>query len=394
MSDYLKYLVQQIKKYGQVPGIAARPSTQTTAPAPAATTAPGIKSKTPAQTATPAAPRDTGTYVSSKTVIKEMQKAIHIKEMQKAIQDFAAVAVQYKIAPGIKDPRKDFNDFLAEQFCASADIHGDEYSPDPGATSRQSKQPTDIVELSNVIDGLRRIGPGSKEAMADGVWDMRTNNAVKNTYALAGAIVAANDALGNPNSPKAFVKEDLDKLKQSIPTKDPTKMSQDELIEKAQAIIPVIEKLSAFYKVFSSTIMNSPFYKRYMSGDKSQALLKVEPGKDPAQLDAAQSTRLQGAQKIMLPVLRIRDINNINVLLDNKIPLSLLQSKEGIRKIMTDYLSYTDSEINNRAMARVIQSILAQVNTFLSTNKVEAPAAPAPVQTPPSLKPPTPPGTR
>ena len=325
-----------------------------------------------------------------------------IKNMQKAIQAFADAAVKYKTKPerdaqgkvvykvSDDDKRRNFNDFLAEQFSAGSDIHGDEYNPDPNANTRDAKFPTDLIQLNNVIDSLRRIGPGTKESLPDGMWDFRTNNAVRNVYALATALVTANEALGGvaPNDPRAFKRSDLAKLKNAIPKqKDPSKegVSQPELANKAAVITPIIEKLTEFYGYYSKSIMDHPYYKRYITDDIP--LLTVQPGKDPAALDANQAEKMKDAQQISLPYLRVFDKDKKPIVVDNRLFLSYLRNRQNLQKLMVNILGYQPNEVNNApVMRQVVKNMIDNISKLIDTNKpVSSPSNPQPLKdsTPP-----------
>lgn len=328
------------------------------------------------------------------TVATYVASSNNISEMQKAIQEFADAAVAYKQEPIGKEPsgkiiyqvkkedkRRDFNDFLAEQFMASADIHGDEYTPDKTAVTRESKLPTDIVQLDNVIDGLRRIGPAGNEKMKDGVWDFRTNNAVRNVYAFAASLVTAHEALGGiaANNPNIFTRSDLAQLKSAMPVqKDPmaAKVPQAELNEKAKAITPLVQKLTEFYKIYSSDkpgagVLGHPAYKQYINQDFP--LYTFKPGgtnpykADPS--DPDQKKFMDNPASFTLPKLTLTGKGGKQVVLDGKITLQPFQSVDGIVGLMTQYLGYSSSEVNNpKLLAQIVRSILTQVRDFIEKN--------------------------
>lgn len=383
MSNRLKDLVAQITKTAQVPPRSKGPKAK-----------PADGAKPTADNAPPSGAVPVPTRSKTGPVAPVGGKAFGspaIKKMQQAIQTFADTAVKYKTKPekdasgkivyrvSEDDNRRNFNDFLAEQFSASADIHGDEYNPDPAANTKDSKLPTDIIQLNNVIDSLRRIGKGSKEALADGVWDFRTNNAVRNVYALATALVAAHNALGGiaPNDSRIFNQSDLTKLKGLIPTvKDPkaSGMSQEELSKKAEGITPLVEKLTEFYNYYSSKIMTHPSYKRYITDDIP--LMTVQPGKDPAQLDTNQAERLKNSNTIALPYLRVMDKGNKPINVDGKVLLNYLQSRNGLQKMMVALLGYQPNEVNNSAaMRRIVRTFIDRINKIIDQNRPATPVA-------------------
>ncbi len=312
-----------------------------------------------------------------------------IRKMQKAIQDFAGKVAMYKPVPKmdkgkiiyqISDEdkkRRDFNDFLTEQFAASADIHGDEYSPIPTDTSKASKLPTDLVQLSVVLDGLKRIGPAGNEKMRDGVWDFRTNNAVRNTYAVAAALVAAFQALGGmaANSPSTFRSADLQALRNAIPKeKDPMEAgkSQKDLAQAANAITPLVNKLSDFYEVYSKKVMDHPAYTRYIKGDVP--LFTVKPGGDnpykPDQNDPSQVEAMKNPKGYRIPWMTLTTKDGSKKQFNGQITLDYLSSRDGLQSLMQQYLGYSPSEINNGPLMRkIVNEMLTNINSFLVQNK-------------------------
>jgi hypothetical protein len=308
-----------------------------------------------------------------------------ISRMQKAIQNFAAAAVKYKTVPVNKngklvkevdknDTRRDFNDFLVEQFANNAELRGDEYSPDPGDTTLSSKQPTDLIQLDNVIDQLRRTGSQINEKLPDGSWETRTNNAVRNVYALAVALVEANEALGGTsiNDRRVFTRSDLAAFKAAIPPyKDPVAeggLTKENLSQRAVTITKLVNKLTEFYDFYSKTILDHPAYKSYI--DQTKALLTVEPGKDPTMLNEADQKRLEQSKDIRLPFLRVLDKDNRPINIDGNVALDYLQSKQGLQKLMVDFLKYQPNEVNSfPAMRKTVNNLIDRINKIIATNR-------------------------
>lgn len=390
MSERLKQLVQEIQKYAQSPTRSRGPKGGTPAATPPPGKPGGANTVPTRGGTTPKPTGGGGTFVG----------AASIREMQQAIQNFATESVKYKTSPkreGNKityevnqdDKRRDFNDFLAEQFSASADIHGQEYSTEAKDTTKQSKLPTDLVQLNNVIDGLQRIGPGSKERMADGVWDFRTNNAVRNVYAIAAAMVTAQESLGGtaPNDKRVFSRADLSKLNDAIPEQaDPmkAKVPQADLAEKAKQITPLVEKLTEFYKYYSKMIIEHPAYTRYIKGDIP--LFTVKPGGgDPAKLTPDQQKLYDEKGKTMtLPALYLKNKQGKWVNFDNQITLDFFANRNNLYKLLTDKLGYNQNEVyNGPLLVKIVQTVLDQVNEYLTKNK----PIPKPVQQKPEPQP-------
>lgn len=387
----LKEIVAQIQKSAAPP------------PAPPAGYKPDFTKTTPATVPTKKAP--------SKPGAARPVSSVEIKGMQHAIQEFADASVRYRRSKDAKkdakgkpilengkpiydidpsDSRRDFNDFLAENFSANADIRGNEFSPNSEDVSQESKMPTDIIQLNNVIDGLRRIGPGNKESMSDGVWDFRTTNAVKNVYAFATALVAASEALimgGTLNDPNMFKKSDLQTLARAIPKEN---ASQEELVSSAKVITPLVKKLTRFFDFYSKKVMNHPAYKRYIESDPTKnpnapPLFSAKPGGvnpyKPDPNDPRQMEIINNPKSFALPQLTLNGKGNVPVNLNGKVTLDYLATRDGLISLMKNHLGYTDNEVNNGPLMRkVVNSILTQVNDFISKNSllVKSPAATKP----------------
>jgi len=359
MTNKIKNLLETIQKFGEdkdpVPS-RSRKKPSSLVPA-------GSSSGVPGRQVSPAAP--------GAAAVPNAKSVNEIKEMQKSLQNFAEASVKYnKVPTGMKggkmtykiddnDKRRDFNDFLIEQFGANAEIRGEEFNIDPRASTRDSKLPTDLIQLNIVLDSLQRIGPGSKEALKDGVWDFRTNNAVRNVYAIAVSLVEANQALGGmaTNDPRLFTKNDLAALRNAIPKTDPVtdRLSASVVANKAQEIAKLVNKLTAFYNFYSKTILNHPDYKRY-THDTGKPILNLNIQKDPIELSQYQKELLS------------RKLEPIRVLgLD--INVNDLQTQDGLKKIMTKLIGYKENEINNKTMKQTIQMMIDEINRSIADAK-------------------------
>ncbi len=280
-----------------------------------------------------------------------------ILSMQKAIQDFASNTVSYKAdaknpnAVSQNDKRKDFNDFLAEQYSAGASLHGKEWDPSEKATKIENKRPTEIIELDNVINNLRRIGPGSRENIADGSWGPRTNEALKNIYAFAESLVKSAQDFGS--NIQGFNKNDLLKLQKYIPQSDPKKYK--DLPKRAELITPLIVKLTDYYNKYSKNIFNHPEYTQYIS--KETPLFKVSPSQ-------ADSTNIpDDLKQANLSTLKLYDIslpNKHNELVNfPELSLSCLQDMNSFKKLMSTQLGYAPNDIiNPDVVNKVLDSII------------------------------------
>lgn len=316
------------------------------------------------------------TLVSGKTPIpgratSSIKRSATIKEMQRAIQAFSLQAVSYKKDtrnPNMvsqEDRRKDFNDFLAEQYSATAKVHGEEWSPSEKATKKDQKQPTEIIELDNVINNLRRIGPGQKEIMSDGVWDFRTNNAVKNVYSFAEALIKSSQDF--ESNLQGFNKFDLKRMYTLIPKKSLNKVSVKELEKRAELLTPLVEKLTEFYKEYSRLILNHPQYVQYIN--KNTPLFRVhQAGADAGDIPQDLKPYESKLNELELKNVPVPTPQGTIVTISN-FPLSYLKDMNSVYSLMmSKEVGFTREDIGNPdRVALVLKTISDYVNALKVT---------------------------
>lgn len=268
-----------------------------------------------------------------------------IKAMQDAMQRFAAGVTKYsfkKTKPGEKpvvdDSKKPFNDFITEQYMTDSPIKGQEYSTDPNRQKLQDKQPTDLIEMNNVIDGLKRIGspgtPPGSELKADSVWDFRTNNALKNIYAFAYALVNLSKDFGRTNI-QSFNDDDLTKMSELIPKEDnPASLPAAEKTAKAKELTALINKLSNFYSYYVEAIAQHPAYVRHIIGE--EPLMTIKPGGgDPIAFTPEEQKMMQNVDQLTV---------NFG---QGPLPLSALKNLNLFREFLTETMKYQPNQTSN-----------------------------------------------
>jgi hypothetical protein len=342
-----------------------------------------------------------GSYISS---------AASVKEMQKSIQNFAKVATGYKTKmvqgppakPGGKptvvekmdgeDSRKDFNDFVSEQYTNGSGIHGVEFDPSEGATTKDEKKPTDNIEMDNVIDGLRRIGsPKPGEKIPDGIWDFRTQNAVMQTYALADAMVQITAFMSAPpqKAKNNFTSSDLSKFAANIPkTKEyPAtsksnvflqKMSQEDLKNKAEVITELVDKLSYFYEYYSKYVVDHPAYKAAIN-KKTPLITAKNGGEDRGVIKPEyEEVKKQLGNRFMTNVdLPYKNGDKISWYKADKLSLSVLQDVQSFRAFMLNTLKYSETDINTpEVQASVLGAFDKHIRNVLSSEPIALPPQP------------------
>lgn len=363
MSDKAK-LVAAIKKIAQEADAMPRRST-----GPKGVAAPAAPKVGPVPQRSVSAPTGGGSFVNATPAIREMQQA-----MQEFAQSASPPPPKMGQAPA--DPNKPFNDFMAEQYLATSDLHGTEFSTVPTDIKRDQKKPTDIMEMQVVLDSLRRIGSQTSELKADSLWDWRTNNALKNIYAFADALIRITKDFGKTNA-KSFNDADLAKMKESIPVDKNPHLSNQDKIARAKILTPLISKLTDFYQYYVKAIATHPGYARFINGDVPYATFK--PG-------GTDERGLTDTEKKMSPDRSFISGSYTSVplnLYSNKqkswynvgnMPLSVFQNMDTVNKQL-QVQGFEPNEITPTVQKDFLKSILQHINTQL-TQFASTPAAP------------------
>lgn len=291
-----------------------------------------------------------------------------IKEMQAAIQDFANKVTSYstdEITGAVRNERKDFNDFVTEQYLATSDVKGVEWDKDPKAVSQVQKQQrqSELLEMEYVIDGLKRIGGKSNELLKDNVWDFRTNNALRNVYAFAYALVNLSKDFGKPEI-KTFNDASLSQMNANIPEEDnPSKLPPDEKIAKAKALTPLIKSLTKFYDYYVKKIAMNPKYRGYIEG--TYDMYQVKPGgTDPGKMTEEEAAKYQKEGRSMVLNHVVLPTKTGNKPVD--INYMYLSDPGQFNKLL-ESLGYTPNEVRNpEVQKRVLDAIRTHVTALMS----------------------------
>jgi hypothetical protein len=338
MSKYLKYFKAEFEKYAQ-DELGAPPARPSRGGQPRPSHRGGV-------TGVPSRPGHAPTATESGA-----NPAIDIKNMQQAMQQFASAVTKYSFKkptvahgkPTVDDSKKPFNDFITEQYMMDSPIKGQEFSADPTRQKMHEKQPTDLIEMNNVIDSLKRIGTSANELKADNTWDFRTNNALKNIYSFAYALVNLSKDFGRTNV-NSFNDEDLSKMAELIPKEEnPSEISVEDKIAKSKALVPVIKKLTNFYNYYVDAIANHPGYVRYIIGE--EPLMTIKPGDgDPLALTAEEQKMMPNLDQLSV------DFGK------GPLPLSAFKNINYFRQFLTEQMNYQPNQTNN---PKVLQAFLS-----------------------------------
>lgn len=205
-----------------------------------------------------------------------------VKEMQMAILTFANVLSSHPVmsmqdtgtqerqrARGEKDTlggTRAFGRFLVDQYINNENVVGNQFVNVGLEEPLRSDTAISNRDLKGIIDTIRRIGsPGTSEHKADGIWQTRTNNALKQIYAVgAGLLHFAKDAHIQITG---FTDDKLKEFGLSIPAAY-TDLKKDEIDSRAQELTKYIDALGVLYTKFEDAVLDRPAFKEIINQDK------------------------------------------------------------------------------------------------------------------------------
>ncbi len=215
-----------------------------------------------------------GAVKSVSSSVVEMQQAM----IALANENYQAPPTGQPIDMDQYQKNKDFEDFMVESYSNGSNIKGEEWNPSVAFHTPGTRRPSDLIELSNVFNQLKKINSVSDPIKPDGRWGFRTQNGIKNIWAFADALIRVyEDFDSNLQSPE-FTKQDLSQLGEKIPKtsegadadveKEMKKYSSSDLDERAKVIAPLVNKLTLFYRRFKKSILQNPIYKQFVESDE------------------------------------------------------------------------------------------------------------------------------
>ena len=212
------------------------------------------------------------------------------------------------------------------------------------------KQMQDIVSL---IESLNTFNKGN--AKPDGIWGPYTNNAVKNTYTIAKAMMSMLNALQIKQ--ESYTDQDLEELKNNIQD-DPRKLENPS--ESAKVIVKNIAKIKMLLGSFvNGTTGKNSKLAPYINQQKA---FELNYGKKPSDSKSLIGHNVAGSQ---IPVLNINVPKNPMHPDEGQIPLLLghLASAESFRQFIKDSGIKVDDKdpTTKEDFDKIIQSIESKV---------------------------------
>jgi hypothetical protein len=269
-------------------------------------------------------------------------------------------------------------------------MKGEEFTTDEKRVAKDQKQPTDLIEMNIVVNGLQRIGGPNSELKGDNYWDFRTNNALKNIYAFAYGLVNLAKDFGRTDA-QSFTNEDLAKMKENIPDdRDPKSIPSAEKVAKAKVLTPLIKKLTKFYEYYIKNIAEHPGFTRFIAGDESMMTLQ-KGGGDPTALNTQEKALMPSIDSLQLGGEAIPYITNkypIEVpgakgtVGLGSIPLSALQNVNTLRQFMAGVGVPQNQTSDPRYLRATLDGIMKHIDSVLALPEAQEKAAPSPQETP------------
>lgn len=301
------------------------------------------------------------------------------------------------------DPKKHFNDFLIEQYAAKSMYQGEEFSPESTSATEGGSE---LIEMKNIINQFQKIGGANEFRTEDGKWGERTQNAVKNIWAFAQALVKVIEDFGIKVGERYFNRNTLQQFGRAlgpiraIANNRITRVGKRTLINVAKAATPFIQKLNVLYRTYVVEITKSPAFRPFIEGTYS--FFTLEPGgDDPGEIpdDLVEEDRIvTDPSKSQAFLFNVKLPTPSGMTTIQNFPLSYLKDLENFKKLATA-LKYPPQFVNNYSSLlgllnyvkdHVQYGIVFLQQGFTNTSSASAPAQPAPAQPAPAQPPPPP----
>lgn len=166
-------------------------------------------------------------------------------------------------APGGSDP---FGNFLVNHYLNNEKVVGKQFiNTDLQEPLRSGTALRPNISLRGVVNTIQRIGVPGTENKPDGVWQTRTNNALRQIAAVAQTLLQLQKDLGLDIA--GYTSQDAKALMEAIP-QSYTQLG-DTAEKRATIITPNLKKLTEFYQQFEKLFLNNPEYKAIITQNKS-----------------------------------------------------------------------------------------------------------------------------
>lgn len=303
---------------------------------------------------------------------------VSVKEMQLAMQELAQAVVTdaesgtmaYKPRdaqqPGatqeVKSSKKSFNDFIAEQYLGELDDDkkGVEWSTDQKVTSLHNKKQTqtDIYELDVVMNTLRRIGASTKEFAADGKWDFRTDNALRNIMGFAYALLQLEGDFGLENNSYSFDHwKNFNKALSGYKISNGlVQLTAAQKTARANAIVKHLKAITKLYSHFRQQVLARPEFRPTLEGKRLIDRYSAQGSNRDVLTN--QEDQMSKSDAVKLPITYLAPALPGKKL--DYLPIKALRSKEEYLKWMVEYAGNSEAtalNIFNKVIKPKIETI-------------------------------------
>ena len=198
-----------------------------------------------------------------------------IAKMQQAILNFGKVLAAHPVMsmdetgqlerPGAKEPdylggNRPFGKFLVNQYVNNAKVVGDQFVNIDLHEPTRSATAIHNVDLKGIINTISRIGTPGAENKPDGIWQTRTDNALKQIYAVGMSLMQFGKDM------KLDIGE-FPELLQSL--KEQILDVKGDKAQRAPLITKLINALSNLYKAFETDVLEHPDLKNLISQENA-----------------------------------------------------------------------------------------------------------------------------
>lgn len=248
---------------------------------------------------------------SKPTVIPASYGLAAVKEMQQAILDFVGVAAstdvtsmtgnqqgqqygqQTRALPStsmekhedemkaIHDSKDDkeylggsdpFGNFLVQHY-VKGDPVGQQYlNVDVSGNKARSDASIENLNIRGILDTIKRIGTPGAEKAVDGIWQVRTNNALKNIFALTSGMLKFAQAMKLQVG--GYTEDALKDFASKIPTSYTALKTPNDVAEAAKQITPHIKAITKFFESLKAAVFNKPELRKFI--DQKEAFVSYK----------------------------------------------------------------------------------------------------------------------
>lgn len=309
-----------------------------------------------------------------------------VRHMQSTMQDLAQAVMRDAISStmsqrpgdtsltigteGQMSGKKAFNDFISEQYAGTLDEEhrGVEYDSDPNTQSHTDKKKTQtgLYEIDAVMNTLYRLGTpgtGGKEFTADGIWNFRTENALRNIAGFAHALLSLQGDFGLQN--QIYNERELEDFYKNLAGTDAdgntNKLDANEQTRRANDLTQHLKKITRLYDNFRRQILSRPAIRHLIEGKK--AFDRYSPaGTNKNNLTAQDSQMIQSNPSIT--GIKFKGYQNGKAFAVESIPLSALSNKDAFINFLktVGYTNNPDATNIDRSIKPIIDLIKKQLN--------------------------------